>query len=110
MDLIQKAKALCLSACLEAVIAIICICAYAIAVDVRMPFLVMCVRFPNLVHSQEFAALLEWSLLWGRDGILFKHLSKLRNISLHREISNTQKSIYCKSNTQSDELLCLVTQ
>ena len=31
MDLIQKAKALCLSACLEAVI---CICAYAIAVDV----------------------------------------------------------------------------
>ncbi len=34
MDLIQKAKALCLSACLEAVIAIICICAYAIAVDV----------------------------------------------------------------------------
>jgi hypothetical protein len=64
--------------------------------------------FPNIVHSQEFAALLEWSLLWGRDGILFKHLSKLRNISLHREISNTQKSIYCKSNTQSDELLCLV--
>ena len=34
MDLIQKEKALCLSACLEAVIAIICICAYAIAVDV----------------------------------------------------------------------------
>ena len=34
MDLIQKAKAFCLSACLEAVIAIICICAYAIAVDV----------------------------------------------------------------------------
>ena len=37
MDLIQKAKALCLSACLEAVIAIICICAYAIAVDVPFP-------------------------------------------------------------------------
>ena len=34
MDLIQKAKALCSSSCLEAVIAIICICAYAIAVDV----------------------------------------------------------------------------
>ena len=34
MDSIQKAKTLCFSACLEAVIAIICICAYAIAVDV----------------------------------------------------------------------------
>ena len=34
MDLIQKAKAFSLSACLEAVIAIICICVYAIAVDV----------------------------------------------------------------------------
>lgn len=58
-----------------------------------MPLLLMCFRFPNIVHSQEFAALLEWPLLWGRDGILFKHLSKLRNISLHREIGNTQKSI-----------------
>ena len=58
-----------------------------------MPLLLMCFRFPNIVHSQDLAALLEWPLLWGRDGILFKHLSKLRNISLHREIGNTQKSI-----------------
>ena len=75
-----------------------------------MPLLLMCFRFPNIVHSQDFSALLDLSLLWGLYGILFKHLSKLRNISLHREIGNTQKSIYCKSNTQSDELLCLVTQ
>ena len=58
-----------------------------------MPLLLMCFRFPNIVHSQDLAALLEWPLLWGRNGILFKHLSKLRNISLHREIGNTQKSI-----------------
>ena len=102
MDLIQKAKALCLSACLEAVIAIICICAYAIAVDV--------LQISQYSTLTRICCIIGMVSVMGRDGILFKHLSKLRNISLHREIGNTQKSIYCKSNTQSDELLCLVTQ
>ena len=63
MDLIQKAKTLCFSACLEAVIAIICICVYAIAVDV-----LQISQYSTLTRS---CCIIGMPLLWGRDGILF---------------------------------------